>query len=336
MTERCNECNGEVAEDMKTGEILCKVCGLVMNDSVLEQDGGNMLHGENAQSEKVKSTRIKDTELEGTTFTPRDVTSGKTRGLWRRLSKHQSRGRRGRKVFADDVMEQVKSLGLGKEVEIAARIVVKATLIAQSDEGEMQPALGKLPLNEIRIVKKAQRTERERVAAIAAVMTAASLGLIVACRLTPYISRWGIRRIDCLEMAKRMKARIVRMRAIGRVNIATCMRPSARRKAQIDEALDKMRCGLVQNSSLSEIQVRGMISGCVKVLEHLGEPSDDSATPNERADMLVAAVAKEVSKKLGITGVNTCIASSLELSTGGVCQRHKHLKSLFNQEDDLP
>ena len=42
-------------------------------------------------------------------------------------------------------------------------------------------------------------------------------------------------------MAKRMKSRIVRMRAIGRVNIATCMRPSARRKAQIDEALDKMK-----------------------------------------------------------------------------------------------
>jgi len=336
MTERCNECNGEVAEDMKTGEILCKVCGLVMNDSVLEQDGGNMLHGDNAQSERVKNTRIKDTELEGTTFSPGDVTSGKARGLWRRLSKHQSRGRRARKVFADDVMEQVKSLGLGKDVEIAARIVVKATLIAQNDEGEMQQELGKLPLNEIRIVKNAQRVERERVAAIAAVMTAASLGMIVACRLTPYISRWGINRTECLEMQKRMKARIVRMRAMGRVDIVTSMRPSARRRAQLDEALDKMRCGLVQDSSLSEIQVRGVMSGCAKVLEHLGEPYDDSATPNERADMLVAAVAKEISRKLGITGINTCIANSLELSTGGICQRHKHLKSLFNQEDDLP
>lgn len=334
MKERCNECNGEVSEDTKTGEILCKDCGLVMNDSVLEQDGGNMLHGDNAQSEMVKNSRIKDTELEGTTFTPKDVKCGTTRGLWRRLSKHQTRGRRGRKVFADDVIEQVKALGLGRDVEIAVKIVVKATLIAQKDEDELHKELGKLPLNEIRIVKEAQRTDRERVAAIAAVMTAANFNMIVACRLTPFISRWGIKRPDCTEMAKRMKARIVRMRTLGRVNISACMRPSTRRKANLDEAMKKMRCGLIQNSSLNEIQVKGVISGCVKVLKHLGEPECDSATPNERADMLVASVAKEVAKMLGLTGINTCIANSLELSTGGVCQRHKLLRRLFKNEDD--
>ncbi|MDP7202685.1 MAG: TFIIB-type zinc ribbon-containing protein [Candidatus Poseidoniaceae archaeon] len=334
MNEKCDECNSEVKEDPETGELLCKDCGLVMNDSVLEQDGGNMLHGDNAQSETAKNSRIKDTELEGTTFIPDDVKGGAARGLWRRLIKHQARGRRGRKVFADDVMEQVKALGLGRDVEIAVKIVVKATLVAQTDEAEFQQNLGKLPLNEIRMVKNAQRTDRERVAAIAAVMTAANFNMIVQCRLTPFISRWGIKRSDCNEMAKRMKARIVRMRALGRINISTCMRPSARRKANLDEAMKKMRCGLVENSSLNETQVRGVISGCVKMLIYLGEPECDSATPNERADMLVASVAKEVSKRLGLTGINTCIANSLELSTGGVCQRHKVLRKLFKNEDD--
>lgn len=329
MELKCNECNGELYEDTVSGELECNDCGLVMNDLPIERDGGSITFGDQAQSESDTRSRIKNKGMEGTTFDARDVKCGKTRQIWRRYSRHQSRARRDRKIFADDVIEQIKSLELGGEVLTAAKLVIKATLIAQPDEEDLKESLGPLPLNEIRIVEDSERCDRERVAAIGALMCASFFGLITPLRLSPHIKRWNLKRDHCTDMMKRMKLRIQRMKRLGRVNINAVMRPSLKRRIGIDEALNRVRSGLSDNSSLNEKEIRAMMLGCLQILEQLGEPGQDSATPNERTDMLVAIVAKEVANLLNITGINTCIANSLELSTGGVCQRHKRLRPLL-------
>tara|TARA_B100000131_G_scaffold298528_1_gene318159 strand:- start:187 stop:1299 length:1113 start_codon:yes stop_codon:yes gene_type:complete len=334
MEKKCNECGGELFEDSVSGELECNDCGLVMNDLPIEQDGGGMVCGEQAQSESDIRTRLKSQGMEGTTFDVRDVKCGKARQFWRRASRHQSRAKRERKVFADDVIEQIKSLELGKGVMMAAKMVVNATLIAQPDEKEMKDVLGSLPLNEIRIVEESERFDRERVAAISALMCAAEFGLISPLRLTPIIRRWGLKRVHCEEMMKRMKLRIQRMKRLGRVNIDVAMRPSLKRRIKINEALDKVRDGLNNNTSMSGEQVKGVIGKCMQILHNLGEPEMESSTPNERADMLVAIVAKQVVSGLNFTGVNTCIAESLDLSTGGICQRHKRLLPLLDPEEE--
>ena len=329
MNSRCNECGATLYDDEVHGERICYECGLVTNDSVLEDGNDAMVRGDSAHSQVSPKTRLTDRGLEGTTFDSREVRSGSARGLWRRLSKHQNRARRGRRVFADDVMDHIRSLGLGRDLEIAVKAVITSTLVAQPDEKVNSQELGNLPLNEIRIIRRCSRLERERIAAVAALITAASMGMITACRITSITAAWKVERSDCNELAKRMKKRLIRMRKTGRVTFAANQRPSRRRKAALNDALGKLRSALCDSEKLAPSAIKKVILNCLDVLRRLGEPEDSSATPNERMDMLVATVAKEVTDVLGLHGLNACIARGLGLSPGGVCQRHRLLKPLF-------
>ena len=327
MMNRCNECGATLHEDEERGEIVCNDCGLVLDQTILDPFSGPMLHGDASHSEIARSTRLGDDSMEGTTFNPNDC-RGRDRGNWNRLNRHQNRARRSRRVFADDVMDHIQSMGIGRNVVTAARTIVEATLLAQEDEKEASVELGRLPLNEIRFMKRS-RLEKEQTAAMAAVMTAAAMAMIPHCRPSTLRRGWNISTRECSELAKRMKKRVCRMRRMGRVSFIPPQRPSSIRRDMISEGLDGVRRTLSDDCGLSKGQTSRVIERTKALLDRLGEPESDSATSNERVDMLIATIVKEVCIEMGIRGLNQTIASALGLSAGGVSQRHKRLSKLF-------
>ena len=101
------------------------------------------------------------------------------------------------------------------------------------------------------------------------------------------------------------------------------------RKASINNVISLIRQELQEESGLSNEVVKDIISGCLRVLTNFGEPELDSSLPNERVDMLVAVIAKQVMSDLGIRGHNRRVATALGLSSGGVSQRFRDLKDLL-------
>ncbi|HIF16859.1 MAG TPA: hypothetical protein EYQ85_06370 [Candidatus Poseidoniales archaeon] len=325
MENKCSECSSILVEDGINGEYVCKKCGLVYNESALDMQDKSSVFGDASHSQVGGRSRMAESAMEGTTFNPRE--KGIDKAFWSRMNRYQTRTRRGRECFADKVMEHVRSLCLGSDVESAARAVVEATLIAQHDEAEKR--LGNLPLNELRVIQEKTRIEREQTAAIAAIITASSMGLISPCRITSLTQGWNIEKEHYNELAKRMKQRITRMRGLGRISFVPPQRPSMARKASINDAISLIRQELQEEAGLANQVVKDIISGCLRVLTNFGEPEVDSSLPNERPDMLVAVIAKQVMNDLGVRGHNRRIATALGLSPGGVSQRFRDLKELL-------
>ena len=327
MENKCSECSSILVEDGINGEYVCKKCGLVYNESALDMQDKSSVFGDASHSQVGGRSRMAESAMEGTTFNPRE--KGIDKAFWSRMNRYQTRARRGRECFADRVMECIRSLRLGSDVESAARAVVEATLIAQHDEAEKHKKLGNLPLNELRVIQKKTRIEREQTAAIAAIITASSMGMISPCRITSLTQGWNIEKEHYNELAKRMKQRITRMRGLGRISFVPPQRPSMARKVSINDAMSLIRQELQEESGLADQVVKDIISGCLRVLTNFGEPELDSSLPNERADMLVAVIAKQVMSDLGVRGHNRRIATTLGLSPGGVSQRFRDLKELL-------
>ena len=327
MENKCKECPGILIENGTNGEYTCNNCGLVYNESALDMQDKSAVFGDASHSQIGSRSRMAESAMEGTTFDPRE--SSVDRAFWSRMNRHQNRARRGRECFADRVMEHVRSLCLGRDVESAVRTVVEATLIAQHDEAEKHEKLGSLPLNELRVIQGKIRIEREQTAAIAAISTASSMGMISPCRITSLTQGWNIEKEHYNELAKRMKQRITRMRGLGRISFVPPHRPSMARKALISDAISLIRQELQDGSGLADEVVKGIISGCWRVLTNFGEPELDSSLPNERVDMLVAVIAKQVMGDLEVRGHNRRIATALGLSPGGVSQRFRDLKDLL-------
>lgn len=309
------------------GEYVCNNCGLVYNELALDMQDKSSVFGDASHSQIGSRSRMAESAMEGTTFDPRE--RGIDKAFWSKMNKYQNRARRGRECFADKVMEHIRSLSLGRDVEAAVRTVVEATLIAQHDEAEKHKKLGSLPLNELRVIQKKNRIEREQTAAIAAIITASSMGMISPCRITSLTQGWNIEKEHYNELAKRMKQRITRMRGLGRVSFVPPQRPSMARKASINDAISIVRQELQEESGLTDEVVKDIICGCLRVLTNFGEPELDSSLPNERADMLVAVIVKQVMGDLRVRGHNRRIATALGLSPGGVSQRFRDLKDLL-------
>lgn len=326
MENKCSECSSILVEDGINGEYVCNKCGLVYNESAIDMQDKSSVFGDTSHSQIAGRSRMAESAMEGTTFNPRE--SGIDKAFWSRMNRYQTRARRGRECFADRVMEHIRSLCLGSGVESAVRAVVEATLIAQDDELEHEK-LGSLPLNELRIIQKKTRIEREQTAAIAAIITASSMGMISPCRITSLTQGWNIEKEHYNELAKRMKQRIIRMRGLGRIAFVPPQRPSVARKASINDAISVIRQELQEESGLTNQVVKEIISGCLRVLTNFGEPELDSSLPNERADMLVAVIAKQVMSDLRVRGHNRRVAIALGLSSGGVSQRFRDLKDLL-------
>jgi|TARA_B110000263_G_C15258239_1_gene487511 hypothetical protein len=299
----------------------------VYNELALDMQDKSSVFGDASHSKVGGRSRMAESAMEGTTFDPKE--RGVDKAFWSRMGRYQSRARRGRECFADRVMEHIRSLSLGRDVESAVRAVVEATLIAQPDEQEKRGELGCLPLNELRVIQGKIRIEREQTAAIAAIITTSSMGMISSCRITSLTQGWNIEKEHYNELAKRMKQRITRMRGLGRISFVPPQRPSMIRKASINNVISLIRQELQEESGLSNEVVKDIISGCLRVLTNFGEPELDSSLPNERVDMLVAVIAKQVMSDLGIRGHNRRVATALGLSSGGVSQRFRDLKDLL-------
>jgi len=314
QNEPCYECGDtKIDEDSVTGFLYCDSCGTHRGSSEDNRCSDGLSFGDNSQLNLTGRSDVRGRQkLGGAPMSRHDARKMGNVGL----AREDSRAKHDRKQFKDNMLQEIRNLDLGKEVERAASMLIREAYDERKDLREsVRAKLGKCPLHQTRGIKGGA-ANAPKVAVLATLRAAVSFGLIDAFDWKPYVERWDLREKD-IHTAKKNVMRWLRGLA------AQCQLPftinpvdrSARQRnveAVMHDLLQLVRAhltdmqGLARDVSLEAWrQADGMLTG-------------DLEYENARADIIAATAVLDALDAYNIPGLNGAIARKAGLSQGGL------------------
>lgn len=314
---QCENCNKPIKQSEYGEKEECEYCGLMPSGHTIDNNDPRPIYGDKATSSITRPRRIGDNGPGGSTIDPRDINDKQGERIGRTHKRNAVKPR-----FADECLNQLCTLNLGRGVEEAVRFFLEQTMVEHKSEEKVKP----LPRNQLRYMNDVDLTYRQRVVVVSLLRLAAKFHYIHAVNEKIIVENWGLSPLHINRCFNRVKSRISRLQVQKLFQLRQRSESKIVRDEKMSNYIAILRKEFVEHG-LSKGQTTLIIRQISSSMRIIGEPSDDGQFSSTRIDILVAIIARRTAIILGHKGYQGLIARWIGLSPGGVTGRAKELKT---------